>query len=166
MKATLLLLTMSEIQLFISGQGETSANCRLSKKQGMQISFISMITRSWPLSLHQSLVTRLFTSGMEVSLCYFSLLLLVEPGARIHLSDVVKRFWGWLIGTAQNPRCIDSLMASSLNIKRFQPLAPLIWRHLSTRVILIWLLLIQEIIKRTLTAICTGGPKRMLMYAR
>ena len=92
MKATLLLLTLSEIQSFISGQGKASSNCRLSKKQWMQISFISMITRSWPLVI--GLVTRLFTSGMEVSLCYFSLLLLLEPGVRIHLSDVVKRFWG------------------------------------------------------------------------
>ena len=112
-----------------------------------------------PLPLIQS---HTLTSGMEVSLSNLRLSILLGPGPCIPLSCAVKPFWGWLINSEQRQCCIGSPpQASSQNIKSFQPLEPLIWRHLNTRVIHTWLLLIQEIAtKRTLKVRCTSWSKK------
>ena len=135
----------------------------LKKHRAMDMkSFTLIMTCFSPLPPSRS---RTLTSGMEVSLSTLRLSLLLGPGPCIPLSSAVKRFWVWLIDTEQRQCCIGSPpQASSQNIKSFQTLEPLIRRHLNTRVILIWLLLILEITKGTLKVRCTSASKKKCLY--
>lgn len=84
-----------------------------------------------PLPTTESVINTIsilpFTSGMAVSLFYFSLFLLVEQPACIPFWCAVKRFWAWLIilmtktGTTPRQWYIGPLRNSSLNTKKFNP---------------------------------------------
>ena len=85
----------------------------------------------------------LFTSGMVTSSSCSSPFLLEGLQAGIHLWSMVKPTLVWLITsvivrTTPSQLCTGPLERGSSNTKRFQRMERVVWRHLSTKVILTW----------------------------